>query len=301
MSDLLANRIIVTGGRGRLASLIADHFQPAAGPLVLYSRRAGDGFHALDDLAHSANLDGAAVLLHLAWSTLPATSEAGAGVEWQHDLPNLGKILTALAAVPAARRPLFVFFSSGGTVYGSAPGRPSVEDDVCRPMSWYGRAKVAAEEIILRHAAASGLACAILRITNPYGYPVPKSRAQGIIPHAVRCAAEQQPLTLYGDGSARKDFLYYTDFLAALDLVVARRLTGTFNLAAGESHTLNEVFALVEQHGGLPVPLDHQPVRTWDVPDCRLDHRRFCAATGWRPHVSLDEGIRRSTAGFAAH
>jgi len=301
MSELPANRIIVTGGRGRLASLIADHFPPAAGELVLYSRKAGDGFHALDQLTDPAQLDGAAVLLHLAWSTLPATSEESGGIEAQQDLPYLEKLLVAFAAVPAARRPLFVFLSSGGTVYGPAPGRPSVEDDDCRPISWYGRAKVAAEEIIRQHTASSGLACAILRITNPYGYPIPKSRAQGIIPHAVRCAAEKQPLTLYGDGSARKDFLYYTDFLAALNQVVARRLTGTFNIAAGESHSLNEVIAIVEKHAGLPVLLHRQPVRTWDVLDCRLDNRRFCAATGWRPLVSLSEGIRRSTVGYAAH
>ena len=290
-------RILVTGGRGRLAALIAANFR--GHEVALFSRSGGDGFHDLAGL--TAALPGASALLHLAWSTLPATSEKAGGAEAQVDLPALGKILDALAAVPAAQRPHFVFFSSGGAVYGNAPGRPNLETDPCRPIGRYGQAKRAAEELIGRAVAAHGLAGTILRISNPYGYPVPKSRVQGIIPHAIRCAVAGQPLTLWGDGHAQKDFLHYTDFLAAVELVVTRRLTGTFNLGAGESHTVREVIALVEKHTGKKITLAFQPAPAWDVEDSRLDTKRLMAATGWSPRVSLDEGIRRSTADYAAH
>jgi UDP-glucose 4-epimerase len=297
-----AQRILVTGGRGRLASLIADYFRAPAYDIALYSRVAGPGFSSLEELTTDpARLAGAGTLLHLAWSTLPATSEQGRGAEWQSDLPYLEKLLPALAALPAGRRPHLVFFSSGGTVYGNAPGRPSLETDACQPIGWYGRAKRAAEELIDAQAIRHGLPCAILRISNPYGYPVPKSRAQGIVPHALRCAIEGQPLTLWGDGSARKDFLYYTDFLSALDEITARRLTGTFNLSAGESHSVHEVIDLVEKNTGRPVTLQYEPGVAWDVRDSRLDNRRLVEATGWRPQVPLNEGIRRAAAGYAGH
>ncbi|MSU45612.1 MAG: NAD-dependent epimerase/dehydratase family protein [Lacunisphaera sp.] len=290
-------RIAVTGGRGRLASLLAGHFGSSAHELSLFSRGGGNDFHDLTGL--EAALPGHQALLHLAWSTLPATSEQGDITEWQTDLPALEKILQAIAALPGKQRPHFVFFSSGGAVYGNAPGRPSRETDKCQPIGSYGRAKRAAEELVERHAAQHGLACTILRISNPYGYPVPKSRVQGIIPHAMRCAVEGQPLTLWGDGHAQKDFLYYTDFLTAVEAVVARRLTGTFNLCAGESHTVREVIALVEKHTGKKIALSFQPAPAWDVEDSRLDNQRLAAAAGWRPQVSLDEGIRRSAAGYA--
>ena len=289
--------IFVTGGRGRLASLIADHFRAPAHAVRLFSRTAGPGFGRLADLQHPAGFTAAQAVLHLAWSTLPATSELHPRTEWDHDLPFLEKMLAALSAAPAPVH--FVFFSSGGTVYGNAGERPSVETDRCQPVGCHGRAKLAAEELIAAHVARHGLACTILRISNPYGYPVPQSRVQGIVPHALRCAVEGQPLNLWGDGQARKDFIYYTDFLSALDEILARRLTGTFNLCAGESHRVREVIELVEQNTGRPVTLQCQPARAWDVQDSRLDHRRLGAATGWRPQVSLAEGIRRAAAGYA--
>ncbi len=292
-------RIAVTGGRGRLATLLADHFRAPTHTVELFSRTTGAGFRSLDELP--ARLPHAHALLHLAWSTLPATSEQQQGAEWREDLPALEKILAALAALPATQRPHFVFFSSGGTVYGNAPGRPSVEEDPLAPIGWYGRAKRAAEELITTAATRHGLPCTILRISNPYGYPVPKSRAQGIIPHALRCAVEGQPLTLWGDGHARKDFLYFADFLSAVELVVARRLTGTFNLSAGESHSVREVIALVEALTGKKIALESRPAPTWDVDDSRLSPARLTAALDWRPQVSLEEGIRRAAAGYASH
>ena len=273
--------LIVTGGRGRLASLIADHFQTPTTDLALYSRQGGSGFLPLETLTEPGGLADARTLLHLAWSTLPATSEQNPGTEEKYDLPLLKNILEAIAAVPKTQRPHFVFFSSGGAVYGNAPGRANVESDACVPIGSYGRAKRAAEELITTYAGYHGLPCTILRISNPYGYPVPKNRAQGLIPHALRCAAEDQPLTLWGDGSARKDFLHYTDFLSALELVIAGRLTGTFNLSAGKSHSVSEVIALAEKHTGRSVPLQPRPALAWDVHDSRLDNARLGAAASY--------------------
>jgi UDP-glucose 4-epimerase len=300
-SDSRPKRLVVTGGRGRLAALIADHFRAPRHRVKLYSRGEGGGFHALDELTTTPVLAETDTLLHLAWSTLPATSEQRPGTEHREDLPRLEQLLTKLGALPASQRPHFIFFSSGGAVYGNAPGRPSLETDPCQPIGRYGRAKLAAEELIHRAVAQHGLPCAILRITNPYGYPVPSGRVQGIIPHAVRAAVEGRPLTLWGDGHARKDFIYHTDFLSALEEVVAGRLTGTFNLGAGESHSINEIIALVEAHTGRKIATQVTPGQAWDVQDSRIDIRRLTTATGWSPQVSLSEGIRRSTAGFLDH
>lgn len=300
MSGPTQQRIALTGGRGRLASLIADYFTPLSHPLSLFSRSPGPGFRTLADLTRPETLAETDVILHLAWSSLPATSEQMPGVEQAHDLPYLERLLTILARDPQARERHFVFFSSGGAVYGNAPGRPNVETDPCAPIGRYGRAKREAEIIVERFAREHGLPCTILRIANPYGYPVPRNRAQGLIPHALRCAAEGRPLTLWGDGSARKDFLHYTDFLAGLAAVLQRRLTGVYNLCAGESHDLREALALVEEQTGSKIDLFFTPAPAWDVHDSRLDRSRLSEVTGWRPVVSLAEGIRRAAAGYAS-
>lgn len=290
--------LFVTGGRGRLASLIADHFRAPAHEVVLHSRDGDAGFQSLTALESPEHLAQADALLDLAWSTLPATSEQAPGSEQLEDLPRLTRLLAALTRLPEGSRPHFIFFSSGGAVYGNAPGRPSVEGDSCRPIGNYGRAKLAGEELVNQAAARHGLPCTILRIANPYGYPVPAGRVQGVIPHAIRCAIEGRPLTLWGDGGARKDFIYHTDFLAALGEVIACRLTGTFNLGSGESHSVREIISLVEKHTGRSILTRFTPTPTWDVHDSRLDTDRLRAATGWRPQISLDEGIRRAAAGY---
>lgn len=294
-------RIFVTGGRGRLASLVADHFRAPAHAVTLFSRQAAPGFRPLESLLQPGVLAQADVIFHLAWSSLPATSEAHPGMEQQHDLPFLARLLTALAAQPAGPCPRLVFFSSGGAVYGNAPGRPNVETDPCHPIGSYGRAKLAAEELIRRHLGEAGLDYTILRISNPYGYPVPSSRAQGLIPHALRCGASGQSLALWGDGSARKDFLYYTDFLSALEQVAARNLRGVFNLSADESSRISDVIRLVEGEISRPIPLQIQPAPAWDVHDSRLNNTLFSTLTDWKPQVDLREGIRRAAVGYALH
>lgn len=294
MSRALSSRWLLTGGRGRLASLIAGHFVPRDPQVVCHSRSEDAGRPGLARLLQPGALDGADVLLHLAWSSLPAQAEQQPGGARQHDLPLLGHLLDALAAQPADRRPLFVFFSSGGAVYGNAPGRPSREEDACRPIGEYGRTKLAAEQVISARSARDGLACAILRVSNPYGYPVPAERQQGLIPHAIRCARTGQPLALWGDGSARKDFIHCSDLLAGLERTVSRRLTGTFNLCAGESHTVREVLDIVEREVGRKIPLAPAPAPAWDVHDSRLENTKLVTATGWQPKISLEAGIREA-------
>lgn len=287
--------IYITGGRGRLARLIAEGLGRDLGSNVRrYSRDGGDGLAPLTELFDPGVTAQGGVILHLAWSSLPAVAEQNSGLTETDDLPLLRRLLTAVQAAPAARRPHFVFFSSGGAVYGNAPGRPNMETDACRPLGAYGRGKCAAEQTIRAWTRETGCPHTILRISNPYGYAVPQERPQGIIPHAIRAALTGSPLTLWGDGSARKDFLHHTDFLKALAAIIARRPAGVFNVCRGESHSLNEVLVEVERQTGRPIIRQHTPAAPWDVHDSRLSNDRLRAATGWRPEVDFAEGIRRS-------
>lgn len=288
-------RIFVSGGRGCLASQIAARFRMDGYQLTLFSRRSDERYRSLPELTSWEVLQSADVVLHLAWSTLPATSEQKAGSEWQDDLPNLEKILSAIASLSMERRPHFIFFSSGGSVYGNAPECPNTENDICHPIGSYGKAKLAAEKMIEAFAARFDLSFTILRVSNPYGYPVPRERMQGIIPHALRCAFNDQTLTLWGDGHARKDFLYYSDFLDVLERVIALRIPGIFNVCSGVSYSVREIVAFVEQHTKKKIALAYSEARLWDVEDSRLANRKLITATGWLPKISIEEGIMRAT------
>lgn len=290
-------RILLTGGRGCLAGVIRDHLGGRGLNLTSLSRAAGAGHGALDELFAADRLEQADTLIHLAWSSVPLSAERNPRREWEQDLPLLSRILERLAASPARERVHFIFFSSGGTVYGNARhGRPCREDDPCDPIGRHGRAKLAAERLIAEAGRQRGLCWTVLRVSNPYGFPVPASRPQGIVPIALQCARAGTPLTVWGDGTARKDFLHHSDFTAALEPVIRRRLTGVFNVCSGESHSINEIIALVEQATGCKIATVREPAPPWDVHDSLLDNAKLCSATGWRPRVTLPEGIRRAAA-----
>ena len=295
-----AGRIHVTGGRGRLAAIVAAHLRTRVGEVELYSRTPGVGFSDLGRLLAGRVVAAGDVVLHLAWSSLPMTSEQHPGREFAEDLPLLERLLGAMGTSGAGRRPYFIFFSSGGAVYGNAGVAPSRETDPCIPLGSYGRAKLAAEEIIRRFYPPGGAPCAVLRISNPYGHPGNPARPQGVINRLVTCALSGAEFVVWGDGGARKDYLYEEDFLAAVENVVRRRLSGTYNLCLGESHTVNEVIAAVEASTGLRVKRRYTPAPAWDVQDSRLDGSRLQQAAEWHPTVSFPEGVRRAVERCAA-
>ena len=279
----------MTGGRGSLAGVLRRHFAAHGLPAVTYSRRAGEGHLSLDALLTGA-LPADSTLLHLAWSTVPFTSEHYPDLE--HDEVLLRRLLERFAALPQSH---FVFFSSGGTVYGNAKdNRPHRETDACAPIGRHGRAKLAAEELVQEYGRKHGFAWTILRVANPYGFPVSASRPQGIIPAAVKCAREGLPLTIWGDGTARKDFMHHSDYSNAVELIVQRRLPGIYNVCHGHSHTIREVIDLVAQTVGREIAVLPTAAPAWDVHDSLLDNTKLHAATGWQAAVGLAEGIRRA-------
>ena len=285
----------MTGGRGRLAGLIRLHLAAGENRVTSISRSEGREHLGLENLFVNNLLDQTDTLLHLAWSTFPVSSERHVGHEWNEDIPLLWRLLNSIVASGRADRLHFVFFSSGGAVYGPAlHDHASREEDSCAPIGWYGHAKLAAERIIEEFGRRHGLSYTILRVSNPYGFPGPSHKPQGIIPFLIKSALEQSPFNVWGDGSARKDFLHYSDFLTALDLVVQRRPQGTFNLSYGESHTISEVISLTEQATGQTIAKTFQPAYTWDVHDSLLDNRKLRGAIDWNPRVPLVEGLHKS-------
>jgi UDP-glucose 4-epimerase len=287
-ADPRPRHLLVTGARGRLATSLVPEFRALGHRVTTVSRDGGDLTYP--GLLRDGLPAGVDAILHLAWSTVPATAEADPGRATTEDLPLLRSLLAAAEQAGArGAAPHFIFFSTGGAVYGDNDAGPAREEDACRPIGAYGRAKLAAEAEVL--ARQPRLPCAVLRISNPYGFRWRGPQPQGIIPRAFASAWSGTPLPLWGDGSARKDFLHRADFVRALDAVIRLGLAGVYNVAAGESHSVTEVLAAVERETGRPIRREPGPAQPWDVHTSRLDITRLRAATGWRPRIGLAEGI----------
>ena len=282
--------IVITGAKGRIAAAISSTIEQKCGEIISVSRASGEGHLSHEDAFNGDVFKRASVILHCAWSSVPATSESHPGIEWQNDLPLLVRILNTLKD-GGEHKPLFIFLSSAGTVYGNSPGRANIEVDISRPIGWYGRGKVAAETLCDHFAKDFGIPLLILRISNPYGFAIRPNRPQGIISVALEAAKSGNTLRIWGDGSAKKDFLHCKDLADALALAINRRITGVFNLGYGFSHQVNDVLKIVERMTGKTLDVNFTPAPTWDVSDSRVNCDAFRAATEWRPSIDLEKGV----------
>ena len=288
--------IILTGSRGRLATTLRAALVPAGWRVHSFSRSAGGVHLALSDLFTSGVLERSAGLVHLAWSTVPLTSERHVGMEWKEDIPLLVELLRTISVLPAGTRPHFMFFSSGGAIYGNARDRPSREEDTPAPIGWHGVCKVSAEAVVRDFGDRYGLSYTIFRLSNPYGFAAADHRPQGVIPRLIDASQRGDEFTVWGDGRARKDFLFHTDMSAAVSAALELRLQGTFNLCAGVSHSVAEIIGIIERQTNRKLELRYAPAEAypWDVTNSQLDNARLSAALGWQPRVCLEDGIART-------
>ena len=139
-----------------------------------------------------------------------------------------------------------VYVSSGGAIYGNGEEKKHSEQDVVFPISSYGVVKLAIEKYLIQYQSLYGLNPLIIRLSNPYG-PYHYSMRQGLCNVAIERALQKTALTVWGDGSAKKDYVFVEDFVRILFLLLRRySAKGVFNIASGQVLSVNEILAIVQ-------------------------------------------------------
>lgn len=183
-------------------------------------------------------------------------------------------------------RPRFVFFSSGGAIYGETPD-PAAESTPPAPLSPYGWNKLKAE----RRLEALGVQPLVIRPSNVYG---PRQRADlegGVVSVFLNRALRGEPLELHGDGEQVRDFVHVSDVVAAVLALLDAGLVGAWNVATGAGATVREVADEVARATGTSAALVSAPRREGDVRRSCLDASVLRRATGWRPRYDLRAGV----------
>lgn len=187
---------------------------------------------------------------------------------------------------------LFVFFSSGGTIYGNTD-KPISEDHPIAPMSLYAKSKAGIEELI-RNADIPYL---ILRLSNPFGGYQIAEKKQGVIPILIRKALLGETFEMYVNGDSVRDYFYISDLGQAIaGLLECVAVNETINVGSGQGTSLYEIIRLVESSTGRSITIAE---KTSDVPVVQsivLNIDKLKKLTGYKPEVSLQEGILRETA-----
>ena len=168
-----------------------------------------------------------------------------------------------------------------------------------RPLAFYspyGCSKGAADQYVMDYARIYGLPAVVFRMSCIYGPHQCGTEDQGWVAHFLMRALVRKPITLYGNGLQVRDVLFVQDLVNALLLAQAHmpRLAGqVFNIGGGtaNSTSLLEMLALIaELHGQKPA-IRFAAWRPGDQKYYASDIRRFSAATGWVPQVTVRQGV----------
>lgn len=197
------------------------------------------------------------------------------------------RLLEAACSLSGLRR--FVFASSS-SVYGDAERYPTLELDRPQPVSPYGVTKLAAEHLCYSYGVESGLPTVSLRYFTVYG---PRQRPDMAFTRFLGAALADQELTIFGDGTQLRDFTFVEDIVDAN--MRAAHYGGpagsVFNVSGGSNVSVNEVLEMIEDLVGRPLKVKRIAHAMGDVFRTRGSTKAIEKALGWRPRISISEGL----------
>ena len=302
MKSSQSKRALVTGGAGFIGSHLVDRLLADGHEVVVIDNmstgrpdnlaqhvrearltvRTGD---INDAAALGSCLNGVNWVFHLAAlaDIVPSIREPK---KYFHS--NVDGTLAVLEAARASGVERFLYAASS-SCYGIPDRYPTPETADIRPQYPYALTKRLGEELVLHWAQVYSLSVISLRLFNVYG---PRHRTAGTYGAMFGVFLAQKlagkPYTIVGDGAQTRDFTYVTDVVDAFVTAAASPLSGEImNVGSDGTYSVNRI---VELLGGASTQIPKRP----GEPDCTwADISRIKGRLGWRPKVSLEEGIGR--------
>jgi UDP-glucose 4-epimerase len=220
---------------------------------------------------------------------------------------NCRSQLTVLEACRNHNPGVKVVFAGTRQVYGRPDSLPVDETHLVRPTDVNGINKAAGENYHIVYNNVFGVRGCSLRLTNVYGpRQLLKHSRQGFIGWFIRLAIENRQISIYGDGSQQRDFVYVDDAADAfLRAGASDACNGeVFNIGGDEPITHRDLAAmLVRVAGAGTVQYVEWPPekKAIDIGSFYADSTKFKRTTGWRPAICLEEGLRRAIAFYRTH
>ena len=227
------------------------------------------------------------VVYHLAAQTSVPASMRDPAADVETNV--LGTVRVAQAAAAAGVQRL-VFLSTGGALYGEPARIPVDEQTPAEPASVYGASKLAAERQLAVLAEAGGFALSVLRPGNVYGPGQDPDGEAGVVAIFAARMLRDEPVTIFGDGSQARDYVYVRDVVEAALLAAAGEPATALIGSAVATPTLAvfEALARLCRYERRP---RFAPERPGDIRRIALDAGRARSLWGWTPRVSLEQGM----------
>jgi UDP-glucose 4-epimerase len=296
-------KILVTGGAGFIGSHVADAYVAAGHEVAVL-----DNFST----GRESNVNPAAAVHHV--DVRDQEQVAGVVASFRPDVVNhhaaqaevpksvadpaydahiniLGGLNLLKASVDNSVGK-FIFISTGGALYGEPDVVPAGEDHPVRPLSPYGTSKYAFEQYLGTYQRTFGLNYTVLRYANVYGprqdFYAEEGRVVAIFASRM---LEGKPVTIDGDGSQSRDMVHVGDVATANLAALEKGAGGTYHVSTGMPVTINDIFRKIALLTEYRLEPRFGPGRTGDVYRIALDNSRAQEQLGWRPQITLEEGL----------
>ncbi|MEL6863371.1 MAG: GDP-mannose 4,6-dehydratase [Bacteroidota bacterium] len=183
-------------------------------------------------------------------------------------------------------------FASSSSVYGVNPNVPWREEEELMPISPYASSKLSCELLGHVYTHLYGIRFLALRFFTVYG---PRQRPDLAIHKFARMIINKVPLTMYGDGSTRRDYTYIDDLLkgirAAMNYIDSDY--EIINLGNHRTVSLKEMISTIEKVFEEKAIIQQLPMQPGDVPQTFADISKAQELLGYQPHTTFEEGIRQ--------
>jgi UDP-glucose 4-epimerase len=290
-------RVLVTGGGGFIGSHVVDKLIAKGLTPRIFDLSASPYHSPLEvetftgSITDPANLDLAMrdcdAVIHLA--AVADVSHVLADPVLAEEVNTRGtlQVLEAACRAKAGR----VVYGSTTWVYSDCPEQEVDEETaIPAPRHLYTATKLAGETYCAGYSELYDLDSTILRFGIPYG---PRARAAGVVAKFTDLSFEGKALTIAGNGSTTRSFIYVEDLADGIVAALAPAAAGrTYNLSGDEITTILEIAERVQENVDT-CEITHTPPRPGDFPGKSISNQRALDELGWKAETPFKDGVRQ--------
>ncbi len=205
---------------------------------------------------------------------------------------NVEGTVNLLEAARRAGARRFVFASTGGAIYGETEVIPTPEAVEPLPLSAYGQSKFCAERYLGLYDRLYGLSTIALRFGNVYGPRQDPHGDAGVIAIFAGRLRGGQGITIFGDGSQTRDYIYVGDLVEAILAAGDSDVDDAMNLGTEEETSVLRLYEVLREVAGAGPDPEFAPARLGELDRSCLDAARAHELLGWRARTRIEDGLR---------
>lgn len=297
--------ILFIGGAGFIGSNLINEFLLDKNYNIYVYEPQSSNINRLDNITHDINIirgiladidllksvlidNEIDIVVHLVSTLIPGSSYE----DYKKEFGNIIFPSVQLMSICSEKKILYVFFSSGGTIYGNNSNNKFKETDEQAPISYYGLSKQILENSILFEHRYENLRYLILRPSNPFGKGQVLNGHQGFIAVSIGKILSNEPIEIWGDGKNVRDYIYVKDLADSFYKLIKNNITNEIiNIGSGYGYSITDIIDKLKRIVGEPFKVKYLSSRNVDVNSMILDITKLKSYIEVK-HTNLEDGIK---------